>query len=458
MELSLSPEQELAMGEYAAGKNIFLTGPGGSGKTELIKRMVGFPGKKVQVCALTGCAALLLNCKAKTVHSWAGIGLGTAPNEDIVDKIMLNKYKKNNWTGIDVLIIDEVSMMSAKLFNLLDLIGRKTHPKTRCVPFGGLQIVFSGDFYQLPPVCSASNATDDADAAAFCFESANWKSTFECTIQLKTIFRQTDPVYTKILNQVRVGTLYRSSLETLMEHVNKPAPVGAGVVFRPTILLPRRKDADLINASEMAKLPGEEKKYKRVRAQECDIVSSTNTYGANSSSSSSSPQQLDMEYNSLVSNIIAEEELILKKGAQVMCIVNIDTAQNENGSLLMINNTMVVNGSQGVVVDFIRDLPVVQFNNGIKRVMGHHIWASETFPTVGVKQIPLIHAWAITIHKSQGVTLEMAQIDAGSSIFECGQTYVALSRVKSLDGLYLTALNPQKIRVNKKVQEFYASL
>ena len=119
---------------------------------------------------------------------------------------------------------------------------------------------------------------------------------------------------------------------------------------------------------------------------------------------------------------------------------------------------MIVNGSQGIVVDFIRDLPIVQFNNGVKRVIGYHIWASEVYSSVGVKQIPLIHAWAITIHKSQGVTLEMAQIDAGSNIFECGQTYVALSRVKSLDGLYLTALNPQKIRVNKKVQDFYATL
>jgi len=168
--------------------------------------------------------------------------------------------------------------------------------------------------------------------------------------------------------------------------------------------------------------------------------------------------QTDLEYTFLINNIMADEELVLKIGAQVMCIANIDSGvvvlQDEGSEI----NKNIVNGSQGIVIDFLRDLPVVQFTNGTKRVISPHIWASETNPTVGVKQIPLIHAWAITIHKSQGVTLDMAQIDAGSNIFECGQSYVALSRVKSLEGLYLTALNPQKIRVNAKVQQFYASL
>ena len=131
-----------------------------------------------------------------------------------------------------------------------------------------------------------------------------------------------------------------------------------------------------------------------------------------------------------------------------MCIANIDMESPEP----------IVNGSQGIVIDFVGGLPLVQFNNGAKRVVGYHTWSSEMSPSIGVKQIPLIYAWAITIHKAQGVSLDMAQIDAGSNIFECGQTYVALSRIKSLDGLYLTAFNPQKIKVNKKVQEFYASI
>jgi ATP-dependent DNA helicase PIF1 len=450
----LSPEQSEAMREYAAGKNIFLTGPGGSGKTELIKRMVAFSqaqGKKVQVCALTGCAAVLLNCKAKTVHSWAGIGLAAAPNAEIVKKIAANKYKKSNWTAIDILIIDEVSMMSQKLFDLLNLIGQQVRKMNANAAFGGLQLVFSGDFYQLPPVGNTP------DTSAFCFESTDWDATFPCTIQLKTIFRQTDKTYTKILNQIRVGKLYKSSLDCLLSHVNKPLPA----TFKPTILLPRRKDADLINATEMAKLTGPPKTYTRIRAQESDLdaLQQNNKWQTKKQrgggENAADEMQTNMEYTFLVNNIMADEELVLKVGAQVMCIANIDTALASEG---LDSNKMIVNGSQGIVVDFLRELPVVQFNNGTKRVIGMHVWASEVCPSVGVKQIPLIHAWAITIHKSQGVTLEMAQINAGSSIFECGQTYVALSRVKSLDGLYLTALNPQKIRVNNKVQEFYTAL
>ena len=454
----LSNEQKEAMTAYAAGKNIFLTGPGGSGKTELIKRMVAFSqaqGKKVQVCALTGCASVLLNVKAKTVHSWAGIGLAVASNAEIVKKIAENKYKKNNWTAPDILIIDEVSMMSLKIFDLLDLIGRRV--RSVGLPFGGLQLVFSGDFYQLPPVGNTP------DTSAFCFESANWAATFPCIIQLKTIFRQTDTDYTKILNQVRVGKLYKSSLDCLMQHVDKPLPA----TFKPTILLPRRKDADLINASEMAKLTGVVgKTYKRTRAQQSELDAPTNNKWkpkklAASSAAAAEDIQLEHEYNFLVNNIMADEELVLKVGAQVMCIANIDTGLDtsaiSSGSTNS-NDSIIVNGSQGIVTEFIGDLPIVQFTNGVKRVIGYHIWASELHPSVGVKQIPLIHAWAITIHKAQGVTLEMAQIDAGSNIFECGQTYVALSRVKSLAGLYLTALNPQKIKVNHKVQQFYANL
>ena len=141
------------------------------------------------------------------------------------------------------------------------------------------------------------------------------------------------------------------------------------------------------------------------------------------------------------------KELILKKGVQVMCVANLDMESSEP----------IVNGSQGIVVDFIgaSNLPLVLFNNGAKRTVGYHEWKNETNQKIGVQQIPLIYAWAITIHKAQGVSLDMAQIDAGSNIFECGQTYVALSRIKSLGGLYLTAFNPQKIKVNKKVQEFY---
>lgn len=446
VEKTLSVEQQFALDEFNSGKNIFLTGPGGSGKTELIKRMVQASeraGKKYQVCALTGCAAILLNCKAKTVHSWAGIGLANGSVEEVVRKVIGNKFKVKAWKYVDILIIDEVSMMSLKLFEILDLIGRKVR-KNPTKPFGGIQVIFSGDFYQLPPV------GDDEISSAFCFESSHWPGTFDAVVELKTIFRQTDATYTTILNQIRVGKLYKSSLEHLKKHINKLVPDGS--LFKPTILLPKRKQVELINASELTKLGEvEQNKYMLTRSSVIDLASTSDKYKKDVSSLSLydvSESQQEMEYNYLVNNTMADKEIILKKGSQVMCVVNID----------MESEKPIVNGSQGVVVEFIGGLPVVQFNNGGKRLIAYHNWISENVPSVGVKQIPLIHAWAITIHKAQGVSLDLAQIDAGSNIFECGQTYVALSRIKSMDGLYLTAFDPQKIKVNKKVQDFYTGV
>ena len=467
--MELSPAQEQAMDAFTKKQNMFLTGPGGTGKTALIKKMVEHcktTGLRVQVCALTGCASILLNCQAKTIHSWAGIGLANGYADLIVNKVAGHKRKASNWKKIDVLIIDEVSMMSQKIFEILDGIGRKVRKATGHLPFGGLQIVFSGDFYQLPPVSRDDNYQDDPEtntSAAFCFESPQWNNTFSVIIQLTKIFRQTDQAYTKVLNQIRVGRLTKSAYELLLPHIGKTLPE----TFKPTILLPRRRDVEMINAAEFIKLVGEEKIYKlseadappaqQVVLQQAQAALQHAQEALLMPMSMSmhmptmqhiSPEQREMEYNLLVNSIMADKEIILKKGTQVMCIANIDMESPEP----------IVNGSQGIVIDFVGGFPLVQFNNGAKRVVGYHTWSSEMSPSIGVKQIPLIYAWAITIHKAQGVSLDMAQIDAGSNIFECGQTYVALSRIKSLDGLYLTAFNPQKIKVNKKVQEFYASI
>ncbi len=451
--MELSPEQTQALQVFIQGRNMFLTGPGGTGKTALIKKMVELSktdGKRVQVCALTGCAAVLLNCQAKTVHSWAGIGLANGPSDLIVKRVATNKYKASAWKKVDVLIIDEVSMMSQKIFEILDNLAQTVRKDRR--PFGGLQVIFSGDFYQLPPV---ARSDDDQDSTAFCFESPNWAKTFADVVQLKKIFRQTDDKYTAILNQIRVGKLLKSALTILTPHIGKPLPE----TFIPTILLPRRRDAELINAAELEKLPSEKKIFKLTHAEVLPEQAKQSQAQAKQSQAQAkqsqaqaqaniSPEQREMEYTFLSNNIMADKEIVLKKGAQVMCIANIDMESTEP----------IVNGSQGIVIDFVGNLPLVQFNSGARRTVGYHTWNSETYPSIGVKQIPLIYAWAITIHKAQGVSLDMAQIDAGSNIFECGQTYVALSRIKSLAGLYLTAFNPQKIKVNKKVQEFYKAL
>jgi ATP-dependent DNA helicase PIF1 len=160
-------------------------------------------------------------------------------------------------------------------------------------------------------------------------------------------------------------------------------------------------------------------------------------------------EQIQTELMYLQSNLRCDEVVKLKIGAQVMCIVNI---QLDNGDILC-------NGAQGIVTDVSpQGFPVVKYKNGYQMTMSPHIWPSENIPGIGVSQVPLILAWALTIHKAQGSTLDIAEVDAGSGIFECGQTYVALSRVKSLEGLYLSSFDATRVRINKKVQDFYEIL
>jgi len=456
----LCPLQQTALDLFKKGENIFLTGPGGTGKTELIKRIVEIAekqSKRIQVCALTGCAALLLGCPgSKTIHSWAGIGLASGTSYKVIDRVVKNKYKSKAWKDIDVLVIDEISMMSKKIFDILDNIGRETRRKPS-LPFGGIQVVFSGDFYQLPPVGSVEE--DDEDSSAFCFESSRWNEIFTTSniIQLKTIFRQTDMRYTKALNEIRIGKLYTSSYKLLMTRVGVK---NENELIKPTILYPKRRDVESINAAEMSKLTGKEYVYNLSVINDISVGNKNKKYlsygnagstnaGSTNANAGSSAADTEIAIKQLRGSIIADDKLVLKVGAQVMCIANIDVD----------GLNPVVNGSQGVVVEITEDgRPVVQFLNGSKRKFDYHVWTSEMNPAINIKQLPLIHAWAITIHKSQGVTLDLAEIDAGNNIFECGQTYVALSRVKSLDGLYLTAFNPQKIKVNEKVQKYYQSI
>ena len=441
--MELSDEQKRALNAFKQRQNIFITGPGGTGKSELIRHLVteaSNMGRRVQVCALTGCAAVLLQCPgAKTIHSWSGIGLGNGDIHNVIDRVSKNKHKRAAWTDVDVLIIDEVSMMSKKLFHVLDRIGRKTR-KCLDVPFGGIQLVFSGDFYQLPPVGS----DDEPDTNAFCFESENWNSTFDETIVLTTMFRQTDPAYAKVLNQLRVGKISRKGLRLLEERVGA---VCEDNDMKPTILLPRRRDADVINKRELAKLNTKERYFKLAPHWE-PVNPNASNEAANVTCDNVTDEQRMNELKYLSANIMADSVLVLKEGAQVMCVANVDMEGPEP----------LINGSQGVVVGFEGEFPLVKFRGGTIRKIIPHLWESETIKGIGVKQIPLIHAWAITIHKAQGVTLDLAQINAGSSIFECGQTYVALSRVKCASGLFLSAFDIHKITTKKKVKEFYASL
>ena len=440
--MELSKEQQLAFDKYVEGHNIFITGPGGAGKSALIRQIhkhATSQFKKIQVCALTGCAAVLLNSKAKTLHSWSGIGLGNGTMEQLVTKIKKNIFAKRAWKGTDILVVDEVSMLSLKLFNISNEVGKAVRGNSK--PFGGIQLIFSGDFFQLPPV----GDKEEPDTQRFCFESDDWNSIFhrDSQIQLIKIFRQTDEIYSTILNQIREGKIKRKANDLLLQYVGRQ--YDPKLVTEPTKLYPTRAKVENINNTNMSALVGESKDFKIKYLKDLEMTKADRMrrYEFND-------KEIQMELDFLANNLICDKEMKMKLGAQVMCIVNI---QSETG-------IEVCNGSQGVITAFCEfsGCPRVKFNNGIDRIMTNNVWASDKIPGIGVSQVPLILAWALTIHKSQGATMDAAEIDVGSGIFECGQTYVALSRVKSLDGLYLTSFDAQKIRINKKVKDFYDSL
>lgn len=452
----LNQEQTTVFTHYLNGDNIFMTGAGGCGKTYLIRRIYKHAtttGRYVQVCATTGCAAILLQCNAKTIHSWAGIGLGNGDPDNYVSKIKTNRTKLRAWLSTQTLIIDELSMLSKKLFDLLDYIGRKV--RKRDIPFGGIQLIASGDFYQLPPV---SKTKEDG---GFAFESTSWTTTFPVEIELTNNHRQKDKAFLKALNEIRVGKITRSSYNLLKKYVGREYK---DTDIEPARLLPTRNKVNFINQEKLQKL--EESVYTFDAERKSDPRAPTDVSQNTHTKKPPSPSAITQELDFMIKNGMFAVSLDLKQHAQVMCIINYDMDKG------------IVNGSIGKVVEFLSteeyqkkylpdieesetldttEYPVIQFVNGEKIHMKPHTWLSERFGDygIGIRQLPLILAWAVSIHKSQGMTVDMAEIDVGRSIFECGQSYVALSRVRSLDGLYLTAFEPSKIKVNRKVKDFY---
>jgi len=469
----LSEDQQNIFNSYKCRENIFITGPGGCGKTFLIKKIVSdaLENKKtISVTALTGCASILLGKNAKTIHSWAGIGIANNDDDIIVTRIEMNKFKKRNWQKTEILIIDEVSMMSKRLFNLLDNIGKKIRKSTK--PFGGIQVILCGDFYQLPPVGNEG----DPDSFKFCFQSELWDETFDSQYILDKTYRQTDEDYISNLNQIREGKLSSHYYNILKKRVNVKCE--HETLIKPVILHATKKNVDIVNQNEMEKIKSEENKIRyrinllipeiiemkemlEINNIESEMYDNENILQKinyleenglltkiNSKINHNSPKyptvkQLIQAITFIQKNTNFQVERTYKIGAQVMCTKNIDL---ECG---------IYNGSVGIIKDIKENMIFVRFNNGYEKWISYHPTQIESLPQVEFQQIPLILAWGITIHKSQGATLDYAEIDVGSSIFAEGQTYVALSRVRSLNGLFLKSLDKQKIKVNSDVIKFY---
>jgi ATP-dependent DNA helicase PIF1 len=414
----LLPDQEKAFKYIAGGENIFLTGCGGTGKSFIIKlfKKIYNHQRIIAVTSTTGTSALLIN--GTTLHSYLGIGLGKGSVSDLISLIMKKTYIRKRWNDLDTLIIDEISMLSPELFDKLEEIARKIRRNQK--PFGGIQLILTGDFLQLPVINSDK----------FCFEAKSWESCVDHTVYLTQIVRQTNTEFQKCLNNVRIGNLNAETRKILSSRVGIELKNDFGII--PTQLYSTNDAVDEINEEEMDKLADGDPDFYEYKMEIHMYNNSKNK---------------EFLATKIKKYCQASDEIQLCIGAQVILLINLDL---EN---------QLANGSRGVIIGFIQDKPVVQFLNGKERIIDHHVWEIEENDQKVMKiiQIPLKLAFAISCHRSQGTSLDYAIIDLGN-IFEYGMAYVALSRVTSLEGLSIVRINFEKIRASPKAMEFYEKL
>ena len=396
-------KQNTALDILKSGKNVFITGSAGTGKTYLLNQYTQYLKERrvyPTIVAPTGIAASHLG--GQTIHSFFALGIRESIDEGYVEFLMDKKYLKTRFSKLKLLIIDEVSMISPELFSSMDLILRGF--KGTDAPFGGVQVVISGDFFQLPPVSKVPKEK------RFAWQSPAWKALELQTCYLQEKFRQDDDKLIQILDDIRSGEISPSSEALLASRHEKELSTAT-----PTKLYTHNVDVDRINLAELAKLEGEPKLF---------------VYESKGS-------QKNIE--KIFKSSLVLEELALKKGAVVIFIKN----NTEEG---------YVNGTTGTVQSFspIDNMPIVRTTDGRKIKLDMEDWSLENDSgtvTATVSQVPLRLAWAITIHKSQGMTLDAAEMDL-SKTFETGQGYVALSRIKNIEGLRLMGLNSMALRVD----------
>lgn len=361
----------------------------------------------VAVTASTGIAAT--HMQGMTIHGWAGIGIRERLSDYDLEILEEKKYLWNRFSTARVLIIDEVSMLHAHRLDMVDRVCRKF--KRKDTPFGGLQVILAGDLFQLPPI----NKSGDVNAQDMIIHSVAWKSMALAVCYLTEQHRQEDDTFLQILNAIRDNTLSAKHYETLALRHN----ANLGEKINPTKLYTHNRNVDAENNAKLGAIVGEVKKYQMTS------------------------QGRDIMVEILKKSCLAHEELCLKKGAEVMFIKN----NLEYG---------YVNGTRGVVEDFTSSgLPMIRLHNGKKIIASMETWAieEEGKTKASISQLPLRLAWAITIHKSQGMSLDSAEIDLANT-FAYGMGYVALSRVRALKGVRLVGFNPKALLVDPVVLAF----
>ena len=398
--------QGLALEIMLSGDSVLLTGPAGAGKTFVLNQFVKLSkhaGKHVSITATTGLAATHLG--GSTIHSWSGMGIHDNLQPGFVEH--MSKTRKEIISSTDVLIIDEISMLHDFRLDMIDEICRLVRKVDE--PFGGIQVIMSGDFFQLPPINRG-----DSRAGGFVVNSDVWQELDPTICYLSEQHRQDDEELLDILNAIRAGDVRRHHAETLMAR----AEVYPDDLEQLTELHTVNVDVDKINDLKLEELEGDMVTYAQ-----------TTTGG-------------DNYVESLQRSVLAPSALRLKKGALVMAVKNSPERK-------------YVNGSIGVVVDFepYTEYPLIEFHNGKTVSMVPDTWELRDGDKkrASITQIPLRLAWAITVHKSQGMTLDAARIDLRKAFVE-GMGYVALSRVKNLRNLYLSGINQMALKVSEDAQ------
>jgi len=398
----MAMKQNQALKILQSGNNVFITGSAGTGKTYLLNQYITYLKERriyPTIVAPTGIAASHL--KGQTIHSFFALGItDSVVDEDYVDSLLFKSHLKSRFKKLQILIIDEISMVSPEIFESMDKILRAFKDENE--PFGGVQVVISGDFFQLPPV------SKEYKTKRFAWQAPSWKALNLKSCYLNEKFRQEDNQLIGILDEIRSGFVSENSHALLHSRFEQELDTE----FSPTKLYTHNVDVDRINLEELNALVGEEKIFQYIAKGSARNV------------------------EKIFKTSLVLEVVTLKKDAVVLFIKN----NPEKG---------YVNGTTGKVIDFDGISPIVQTTTGERIRVTPEDWSLEN--TMGekiasVSQLPLRLAWAITIHKSQGMTLDTAEIDL-SKTFEVGQGYVALSRIKSIQGLRLMGLNEKAFAV-----------
>lgn len=390
-------QQDLALNILKSWRNVFLTGQAWSGKTYVINQYIDRLWSQdidVAITASTGIAAT--HIWGVTIHSWSGIGIKSSLSHRDLDNIENKEHVNKQVNKAKVLIIDEISMLSAQTLDMVDQVCQYIRRNKQ--PCGGLQVVLIGDFFQLPPVMSRDHWSD---TKRFAFAAKVWKQLELVTCYLQTQYRQSDTSFQTILNELRIGEISNASLQTLQSRLHSDLDHAS-----PTRLFTHNADVDKINNEHLVSLSWEMITHHAQGEWDPKLIAA------------------------IIKSILPPDVLQLKRWARVMFVKN----NHQKG---------YVNGTLGTVTDFDHAwLPLVEVWDGrvIKAEPEQRSIENATEIVAQVTHLPLKLAWAMTVHKSQGMTLDAAEMDL-SKVFEPWQAYVALSRIKSLDGLRLLGLN-----------------